>query len=205
MQHNSWKQSDITLIFYCLQEIMMYQTPEQLMAINKANVNAALRFAGVTLAGAERLLDLQFNAAKAVLSDTAEQATVLANAKNFTEFAAIRENLAQPALEKTTAYVRNVYDVTVETQARIGQLVEERAAEFNRQVVSSLDQFAKSAPAGSEAAIAGFKSTVAAVNSVYDNFAKAARQFAELTQTGFNTAVNQAAAQPSRGTRKKAA
>lgn len=183
----------------------MYQTSEQLMAINRANVNAALRFAGVTLAGAERLLELQFNAAKAVLNDTAEQAAALANAKDFTEFAAIRENLAQPTLEKTTAYVRSVYDVTVETQAHIGELVEQRAAEFNRQVVNSLDQFAKSAPAGSEVAIAGFKSTIAAVNSACDNFAKAARQFAELTQTGVNAAADQATAQPARGSRKKAA
>ncbi|HEX5463885.1 MAG TPA: phasin family protein [Burkholderiales bacterium] len=185
----------------------MYQTSEQLMALNRANVNIALRFAGVTLAGAERLLDLQLNTAKAVLNDTAEQAAALANAGDVTEFAAIRENLAQPTLEKTTAYVRSVYDVTVETQARIGELVEERAAEFNRQVVSSLDQFAKSAPAGSEAAIAGFKSTIAAVNFAYDNFAKATRQFAELTQTGVNATVNQASAhaQSTRGSRKKAA
>ncbi|MGH8601114.1 MAG: phasin family protein, partial [Burkholderiales bacterium] len=94
---------------------------------------------------------------------------------------------------------------TVETQARIGELAEERAAEFNRQVVSSLDQFAKSAPAGSEVAIAGFKSTIAAVNSVCDNFAKAARQFAELTQTGVNATADQAPAQSVRGSRKKAA
>lgn len=184
----------------------MYQTPEQLIAINKANVNTALRFAGVTLAGAERLLDLQFKAAKAMFSNTAEQATVLANAKDFAEFAAIRGNLAQPTLEKATAYARSVYDVTVETQTRIGQLVEERTAEFNQQVVSSLDQFAKSAPAGSEVAIAGFKSTIAAVNSAYDNFTRAARQFAELSQTGIEAAANQAPVkQPARGAKKKTA
>jgi phasin family protein len=206
MQHKYAFIPDIILISHAFtKETVMYQTSEQLMAINRANVNTALRFAGVTLAGAERLLELQFNAAKAVLNDTAEQAAALANAKDFTEFAAIRENLAQPTLEKTTAYVRSVYDVTVETQAHIGELVEQRAAEFNKQVVSSLDQFAKSAPAGSEVAIAGFKSTIAAVNSACDNFAKAARQFAELTQTGVNAAVDQATAQPARGSRKKAA
>ncbi|MGH8599586.1 MAG: phasin family protein, partial [Burkholderiales bacterium] len=153
MQHKRVFIPDIILILHVLtKETVMYQTSEQLMALNRANVNIALRFAGVTLAGAERLLDLQLNTAKAVLNDTAEQAAALANAGNVTEFAAIRENLAQPTLEKTTAYVRGVYDVTVETQARIGELAEERAAEFNRQVVSSLDQFAKSAPAGSEVA-----------------------------------------------------
>ena len=37
----------------------MYQTPEQLIALNKANLETALRFAGVALEGTERLIDLQ--------------------------------------------------------------------------------------------------------------------------------------------------
>ena len=34
-------------------ELAMYQTPEQLIAMNKANVEAALRFASVALNGAD--------------------------------------------------------------------------------------------------------------------------------------------------------
>ena len=52
----------------------MYQTPEQLIALNKANLETALRFAGVALDGAERMLDLQVKAAKTALADGIENA-----------------------------------------------------------------------------------------------------------------------------------
>ena len=47
----------------------MYQTPEHLIALNKANVEAALRFAGLAIEGAERLIDLQLKTAKSALAD----------------------------------------------------------------------------------------------------------------------------------------
>jgi len=36
----------------------MYQTPEQIIAMNKTNIETAMRFAGVAFSGAERMLDL---------------------------------------------------------------------------------------------------------------------------------------------------
>ena len=46
----------------------MYQTPEQLIAMNKANLEATMRFAGVAIEGAERMMDLQLKAAKAAFA-----------------------------------------------------------------------------------------------------------------------------------------
>ena len=56
----------------------MYQTPEQLIAMNKANLDVAMRFAGVAIEGAERLMDLQLKAAKTAFSDSFEGAKALA-------------------------------------------------------------------------------------------------------------------------------
>jgi hypothetical protein len=43
----------------------MYQTPEQLIALNKSNLDAAMRFAGVALQSVEKLVGLQMETAKA--------------------------------------------------------------------------------------------------------------------------------------------
>ncbi|MGZ5176401.1 MAG: phasin family protein, partial [Burkholderiales bacterium] len=72
-----------------------------------------------------------------------------------------------------------------------GKLVEEQVAEFNRQVISTLDQIVKTAPAGSEVGIAAMKSTLAAVNSGFDNFTKVAKQFGEATQNNIEVVANQ--------------
>ena len=78
------------------------------------------------------------------------------------------------------------------TQAEINKLLEEQVSEFNKQVVTNLDKVVKTAPAGSEVAIATVKSAITAVNSAYDNLSKSAKQFAEMTQANVEAATTQA-------------
>jgi len=171
----------------------MYQTPEQLVALNKANLEVAMKFASVALQGAERILDLQLKAAKTAFADSVENAKTLAAVKDLQQLTALKDSLAQPSIEKATAYAKSVYDVTTATQAEIGKLVEEQVSEFNKQVVTTLDKMVKTAPAGSEVGIAAIKSGISAVNSAYDNLSKVAKQFTEATQSNFEAVAKQAA------------
>ena len=57
----------------------MYQAPDQLIALNKANIETALRFAGVYLEGAERIIEVQLKAAKSALADGFQSARALAS------------------------------------------------------------------------------------------------------------------------------
>lgn len=170
----------------------MYQTPEQFVAINKANLEVAMKFAGVALQGAERILDLQLKAAKTAFADSVESAKTIAAVKDLQQLASLKDSLAQPSIEKATAYAKSVYDVTAATQAEFGKLVEEQFAEINKQVVTTLDKMVKTAPAGSEVGISALKSAIAAANSGYDNISKVAKQFAEATQSNIEAAAKQA-------------
>lgn len=171
----------------------MYQTPDQFIALNKANLEAAARFAGVALHGAERLVDLQLKAAKEAFAESIENAKALASIKDPRELATLKDTLAQPRLDKATAYARSFYDVAAATQAEMGKLVEAQVAEFNKQVVAALDRMVKNAPAGSELGIAAVKSAIAAANSAYDNLSKVAKQMTEATQSNLETVAKQAA------------
>jgi phasin family protein len=171
----------------------MYQTPEQLVAFNKANLEIAMKFAGVALQGAERILDLQLKAAKTAFADSVENAKTIAAVKDLQQLAALKDSMAQPTIERATAYAKSVYDVSTATQVEFGKLVEEQVSEFNKQVVTALDKMVKTAPAGSEVGIAAFKSGIAAVNSAYDNLSKVAKQFTEATQSNINAVAKQAA------------
>lgn len=171
----------------------MYQTPDQLIAFNKANLEAAARFAGVALQGAERLVDLQLKAAKEAFADSIENAKALASIKDPQQLTTLKDSFAQPRLDKATAYARSFYDVAAETQAEISKLVEAQVAEFNKQVVATLDRMVKNAPAGSELGIAAVKSAIAAANSAYDNLSKVAKQMTEATQSNFEAVAKQTA------------
>ena len=169
----------------------MYQAPEQLLALNKANLEIAAKFAGVALQGAERILELQLKAAKSAFADGVENAKAIAAVKDIKELAALKDTLAQPSIEKATAYAKNFYDVTAATQAEFGKLVDEQIADFNKQFVTVLDRMVKNAPAGSEVGIAALKSGIAAANGAYENLSKVAKQMTEVTQSNIEAAAKQ--------------
>jgi len=169
----------------------MYQTPEQFLALNKANLEVAAKFAGVALQGAERIMELQLKAAKNAFADTVENAKAIAAVKDIKELAALKDSLAQPSIERATAYAKNIYDVTAATQAEFGKLVDEQIADFNKQFVTVLDRMVKNAPAGSEVGIAALKSGIAAANGAYENLSKVAKQITEVTQSNIEAAAKQ--------------
>lgn len=180
----------------------MYQTPEQLIAMNKANMESVMKFAGVAIEGTERMIELQMKAAKTAFADSIESAKALAAVKDFQQFAALKDNLAQPTMEKATAYAKSVYDLTSETQAEFSKLVEAQVADFNKEVVTTLDKMMKSAPAGSEVGVAALKSAIASVNAAYDNLTKVGKQFAQATQSNLEAAAAQTTATVKKASKK---
>jgi phasin family protein len=170
----------------------MYQAPEQLLALNQASLEVAMKFAGLAIQGAERIMELQLKATKAAFADSVENAKALASVKDLQQLTALKDNLAQPTIDRMTAYAKSVYDVTTATQAEFGKLVEEQVSEFNKQVVTALDNMVKTAPAGTEVGIATLKSAIAAVNGTYDNLSKVAKQFTEVNQSNIEAVAKQA-------------
>ena len=168
----------------------MFATPEQLAGANKANVEAMLTLANTAFASAERFAALNLNTARAVLEDSVNNAKTLLGAKDLQEVISLQATLAQPSVEKAVAYSRSVYEISAQTQEEFSKLVEAQFAEVNKNVASSLDKAAKSAPAGSDVAVAAVKSAIAAANSAYDTMSKAAKQVAEIAEANVAAATN---------------
>lgn len=167
----------------------MYQSPDQFAALNKSQIDTALRFAGVALQGTQRLVALQIEVAKSVLADSVSNVKTLANVKDPQELAGLRSSLVQPNIEKAGAYARNVYSIAAATQSELSKIVESQVEEFNKNVVAVLDKATKNAPAGADFAITAVKSAVAAANATYDNLSKAAKQLAEITEANVAAAT----------------
>lgn len=166
---------------------------EQFAALNKANLEAAARFANVALGGAERLLEVQLKAAKEVWADSVENAKTLAEVKDMQHLAEVKDTVAQPAFEKAAEYVKTVYEIATETQAEIGKLFEQQVAGFNKQFVVALDKMAENAPAGSEVGISALKTAIVTGNAAYENLSKAAKQLNETAKSNLEAAAKRAA------------
>lgn len=167
---------------------------EQFAALNKANLEAATRFANVAMGGAERLIELQLKTAKGAWADSVEGAKTLAEIKDLQHFADVKDTVAQPAFEKAAEYVKSVYEIASETQAEFGKLIELQVAGFNKQFVVALDKMAESAPAGSEVGISALRTAIATGNAAYENLSKAAKQLNETAKTNLEAAAKRAAA-----------
>jgi phasin family protein len=169
----------------------MFNVPEQVVAANKGNLETAVGITSAALQAAERMFDLQLSAAKTSLAENTSNAKAIIAAKDAQEVIALQSSIIEPVFEKFLGYSRSLYEVASQTQAEITKLFEERVAEFNKAVVSTLDKVVKNAPAGSDVAVAAVKSAMAAANSAYGTFSKTAKQVAELTEAGVTAATSQ--------------
>ncbi len=155
---------------------------EQFTAANKATVDSLLAVANTALASAERIAALNLNTARSALEDTASGVQTVLAAKDPQAAFAAQKSLAQPAVDKAVAYGKSVYEITSETQQELAKMVEAQFGEFQKSVTKMVDLAAKSAPAGSEGAVAAIQSAVAAANSAFGNMNAMAKQFADAAQ-----------------------
>jgi len=165
---------------------------EQFAAANKAAVDSLLSVANTALASAERIAALNLNTARASLEDTVSGVKAVLASKDPKEALAAQTALAQPAVEKAVAYTRSVYEITAQTQQELAKMVEAQFGEFQKSVAGMLEKAAKSAPAGSEGAVAAIQNAIAAANSAFGNMNSVAKQFAEAAQANIATATKAA-------------
>ena len=92
------------------------------------------------------------------------------------EFLALRTRIAENALENMMGYSRSLYEVASEAQGELSKLAEERMSSFQKAVSETVDQAAKSAPAGGDLAAAAIKSSLAATTAAFAGKSRLERQ-----------------------------
>ncbi len=171
----------------------MYNPTEQFSELNKANVAQATKFAAVTMENAEKLFNLNLNAAKAALATSIESAQAVASVKDVQELIALRAKLAELGVQSALGYSRTLYELASSAQAEFSALSEEAWASYTKGVASWVDKATQSAPAGSDVAVNAIKSTVAATTAAFDQFQKATKQGVNLADANLRAAAAQAA------------
>jgi phasin family protein len=170
---------------------MTYISPEQLVNAQKANVDAMYRFAIEAFNGFEKLVTLNLQTMKTSLDVHAARWQSALSGKGVQAFCEAPDG-AEPLVERVTAYNRQVFEILMSTQAA---LTEQAGAQYERQthkVQAGIDVAAKSAPVGSEAAVAALNSVIHATNSWYDSLFKTARQAVETAESNMNVVAGAA-------------
>jgi len=167
-------------------------TAEQVLASQKATIETLFGLTGKAFEGVEKLVELNMTASKAALAEAAGTTEAILSVKDAQELLALQASLFQPLAEKTAAYSRHLYDIAAGTGAEFGKTFESQATEAQKKFLALVDNAAKNAPAGSETAVAVFKSAVAAGNNALESVQKAVKQATDVAEANFNAVANQA-------------
>jgi len=165
----------------------MVQINDQVAALSKTQLDAAIKGAEVAVETLGKLTELQLETARTAYADGSQALRQLAAAKDPAQLSTLLSG--QQAWDRTATYARSVYDIVSTAQAEIATVLEQHMAEFNKSVVVAVDAAAKSAPPGSETAISALKSAIHTGNTWYETAVKAARQAASATEASFANAT----------------
>lgn len=165
-------------------------TAEQMMASHKANLEMLFGLTHKAFEGVEKLVELNVQATKAALAESANHAQAVMSVKDAKELMALQASMVQPLAEKTVAYSRHLYEIASAAGSEIGKTMEVQAAEAQKKFADLVDEAAKNAPAGSDAAVALMKNAVSAANNTYESMQKATKQATSMAEANFNKAAS---------------
>ena len=177
-------------------------TAEQIIAAQKANVETLFGLTQKAFEGVEKLVELNVQATKAALAESANNAQAVMSVKDAQELLTLQASLFQPLAEKTVAYSRHLYDIASGTGSEFSKAAEAQATEAQAKFMNLVDNAAKNAPAGSETAVAVMKSAVSAANNAMESVQKAVKQATEMAEANFNS-VTASAVSAAKTTAKK--
>ena len=167
-------------------------TVDQVMASHKANMETLLGLTSKAFEGVEKIVELNMTASKAAMAEAGDHAKAMLSVKDAQELLALQSSMFQPLAEKTAAYSRHLYDIASSSTAEFTKTVEGQAADMQKKVTGLVDAAAKNAPAGSETAVAMFKSAVSAANNALESVQKAVKQATDVAETNFQNAASTA-------------
>ena len=167
-------------------------TVDQVMASHKANMETLLGLTSKAFEGVEKIVELNMTASKAAMAEAGDHAKAMLSVKDAQELLALQSSMFQPLAEKTAAYSRHLYEIASSSTAEFTKTVEGQAADMQKKITGLVDAAAKNAPAGSETAVAMFKSAVSAANNALESVQKAVKQATDVAETNFNNAASTA-------------
>lgn len=171
----------------------MKNTAEQFTATNKANLQALQGFTTQAFAGVEKLVELNMAASKAALNESFSHVQAVLGAKDAKELLALQAGLLKPMADKSAAYAQHVQTILTGSSAEFTKAMEAKTAEAQKAFGGVLDNLTKNAPAGSETAVAAFKSALTAGQNAIETAQAQAKKAVETAQANFTAAATQAA------------
>jgi phasin family protein len=169
--------------------VFIMLTPEQVAATRKANLDILFGLGEKVVEGIEKLAELNMQVTRSTLGDMFDLGQKALSLKEPQDWLALQDNLGAPTADKMQSYNRQLFDIVWSTQAEFAKVALTQFEAYSRQVQSVVEDVAKNAPAGSEAAMSALDSAIKAANTLVETVQKTSQQAAEAARSGFDIAA----------------
>jgi len=170
----------------------MFSNPDQFSNATKASIESQLaamnELTNKALKSVSELVELNLATVKSSLEHSSAAAQQMLAAKDAQELFSVTAANAQPSADKAVAYARHLASISSKAQADFTKVTEARIAETSREVTNLIEDLAKSAPAGSENAVALLKTTMANAHAGFEQLSKIAKQTSQAIEENLTQA-----------------
>ena len=172
----------------------MFSNPEQFTSATKALFDSQIAtfhaLGSKTIEGVEKAIALNIGVTKASVKKTIAVAKQLSSAKDLQEFS-LAAAQAKPTAEMVASYSRDLTDIASGLRAEFTKAAEAQFTETKSKITALVDNVTKSAPAGSEQAVAMLKSAIDSAHAGYEQLTTATKQVVETVETQVVNATEQ--------------
>ena len=164
----------------------MSSNQEQFTATSKAlfesQIAAFRELSSKAVKGVEKVVALNSAAAKEYAEESSATVSQLFSAKDPQTFFALASEKAKLNAEKAATYGRRLTEIVSGINADFTKTTEAQIADSKNKVTALVDEVAKSAPTGSEQAVAMMKSAIDSASAGYEQLTKATKQAVETVE-----------------------
>ncbi|BCG02962.1 hypothetical protein PPGU19_075300 (plasmid) [Paraburkholderia sp. PGU19] len=169
---------------------------EQSIAAQKASLEAMFGILSKAFVSIEKLASLNLRAFKTILAEHQEVAARALLSKNPQELLSLA---AQPAVEKAQSYWQHVYEIMSSTLADFTETFETQFKRHQHDWQAFVENLAKYAPAGSEAAVSAWKTAIDTTSATFETARKTTRQAGQIVESNVSAAPDTATRSTRRG------
>nr|WP_211162177.1 phasin family protein [Aromatoleum petrolei] len=163
-------------------------TTQKLAKAANGNIEAFQTLADTILNATERLMALNIDAARNACACMSASAAPVVEGDMREQFAS-RLTVQNRSLEQAAEYFRNINVLFVETQGEIAAFGTRQFDEAARGLGEFVEQFAHSAPAGTNEFVNAMKTAMSNASAAYESFVKTSRDVAETNLAAASNAL----------------
>ncbi|MDR0737363.1 MAG: phasin family protein [Zoogloeaceae bacterium] len=160
---------------------------EQIAAIGNANAEALLTMARRALDSIEKLATLNFNTIREGIHDGAKSAEALTATKDPKELLSVQSAIAAPTLDNVRNFYHNAYDVLLEAQRGITEVMEAHYRTLSEGAESAIEETKSKMPAGGDIFASTMKSLLQANSEAFDRLNFMAQQAVQIADSNMKT------------------